>query len=374
MNRRTFLQATLGLALASRALGQTRKLAPVLVDPSRLIRTVVGLRPYRAVGFRVEAEPLGARTVVHNYGHGGAGLTLSWGSARLAVELAWQGPQEYAVLGCGVMGLTTARLLQERGGRVTIYARDLPPHTTSNVAGGQWGPAYVADPKRRTPAFNRQFRRALTDSWRAFQDYLGDLYGLRFLENYYLSEGPPDTERFRENTAYRVYSPADSPFPGYHAVGIQTMMIEPALYLNRLMHDVVAFGGRIEVAEFKTRESLAELRENVLVNCTGLGSRELFGDQELTPIKGQLHILLPQPEIDYAYLGEVGYMFPRRDGILLGGTHELGDYSLEVDRAAQKRIFEGHAGLMRRMSAGTRPSVRRVEVPRPPTITVARGA
>ena len=350
MNRRAFLQASLALAALGRgALAQpTRRLLPVNVDPARLIRTVVGLRPYRSTGFRVEAQPWGSKTVVHNYGHGGAGITLSWGTAQLAVELAWKGPDvDYAVLGCGVVGLSTARVLQERGGRVTIYARDLPPHTTSNVAGGQWWPAYVAD--RRTPAFNAQYRRALQLAGRAFQDYLGDLYGVRWLENYYLSEGPPHTERFREATALRVYSPGESPFAGYHALRIQTMMIEPALYLNRLLHDVVDFGGKIVVREFSGGEALLALPEPVLVNCTGLGSRELFGDSELTPIKGQLHVLLPQPEIDYAYLGPEGYMFPRRDGILLGGTHERGNDSLEVDAAAQESILAGHARLMQRL-------------------------
>jgi len=348
VDRRTFLQASLGLALLGRAVAQqTRQLKPVNVDPSRVIRTVVGLRPYRKPGFRVEAEPLGTKTLVHNYGHGGAGITLSWGTAELATELAWQGPETpYAVIGCGVIGLTTARLLQNRGGKVTIYARDLPPHTTSNVAGGQWGPAYVADSERRTEAFKKQFRRALEGARRAFQDYLGDEYGVRYLENYYFSLGSPETERFRTAPDFRVYSPADSPFPGYHTVRMQTMMIEPAVYLRQLIRDFLAQHGSLVVRSFSDRESLLELSEPILVNCTGLGSRELFGDRELLPIKGQLHVLIPQPEIDYAYLGEGLYMFPRRDGILLGGTSEFGDGSLTVDAAAQERILSGHARLM----------------------------
>ena len=56
-------------------------LPKVLVDQSRVVRTVAGLRPYRRSGFVVRAEPLGEKRLVHNYGHGGAGITLSWVSA-----------------------------------------------------------------------------------------------------------------------------------------------------------------------------------------------------------------------------------------------------------------------------------------------------
>ena len=65
-----------------------RRFAPVKVSRDRLIREVVGLRPYRAEGFVVDAERLGEKLLIHNYGHGGAGITLSWGTASLAVALA----------------------------------------------------------------------------------------------------------------------------------------------------------------------------------------------------------------------------------------------------------------------------------------------
>jgi len=102
-----------------------------------VIRSTVGLRPFRPAGFVVRAEKLDTKTVIHNYGHGGAGITLSWGTAQLAVDLAPRGSvRECAVIGCGVVGLATARLLQERGYSPTIYAREMPPLTTSNLAGG----------------------------------------------------------------------------------------------------------------------------------------------------------------------------------------------------------------------------------------------
>lgn len=99
-NRRMFLRGALSASafLATARTAQPiafgagykaeRTFAPVKVSRDRLIREVVGLRPYRAEGFVVDAERLGEKLLIHNYGHGGAGITLSWGTASLAVALA----------------------------------------------------------------------------------------------------------------------------------------------------------------------------------------------------------------------------------------------------------------------------------------------
>src|SRR5215475_1513090 len=130
------------------------KLPKVNVSPDREIRTVVGLRPFRPSGFVVAGQKFDEKLVVHNYGHGGGGVTLSWGTAELACrEVDTTGGKDVAVLGCGAVGLATARLLQERGCSVTIYAKDLPPNTTSNVAGAQWFPFFVFQRSQATPEF-----------------------------------------------------------------------------------------------------------------------------------------------------------------------------------------------------------------------------
>ena len=77
------------------------------------------------------------------------------------------------------------------------------------------------------------------------------------------------------------------------------------------------------IREFAEARELMGLREELIFNCTGLGARTLFGDPELIPIRGQLVFLLPQPEVDYCTIGPGSiYMFPRRDGILLGGSFD----------------------------------------------------
>src|SRR5215216_4119563 len=89
-------------------------LARPLISPERIVRRIVGFRPFRRDGFRVDAESCGDKLLVHNYGHGGCGVTLSWGTASLALDLIAEsgrgGPA--AVIGCGAVGLATARLLQ----------------------------------------------------------------------------------------------------------------------------------------------------------------------------------------------------------------------------------------------------------------------
>lgn len=332
-----------------------RRLARVHVSEDRIIRTVVGLRPYRPSGFVVRAEKIGDKTVVHNYGHGGGGITLSWGTSELAIDEAWKtGEQRFAVLGCGAVGLASARLLQQRGGDVTIYARELPPHTTSNIAGGQWAPTSVMDRARRTPESDALLARASRLSHRAYQRLPAAEFGIRWLDNYVLSDEPLQ-EWWEQGLTRDLYPewhelrPQDHPFPARYARRFTTMLIEPPIYMPAMLRDVRLAGGRVVVRELASREQVQELPEPVIVNCTGLGAKALFGDEELEPVKGQLTFLLPQPEVDYMVITDGLYMFPRRDGILLGGTFEHDVWSLDVDEAARRRIVAGHRALFEGM-------------------------
>ena len=133
--RKTGSMAALGLGLSgcaartSQVASLTRPLtrspivlAPIRASWDRVIRTTGGLRPHRPSGFLLKAEKFDAKTVVHNYGHGGAGISLSWGTGALAADLALeQGDRQAAVLGSGAVGLTAAIQMQRRGFDVTIY-------------------------------------------------------------------------------------------------------------------------------------------------------------------------------------------------------------------------------------------------------------
>ena len=323
-------------------------LPPVFVDPGRVIRHVVGLRPYRASGFVVRSEAIGNRRLIHNYGHGGAGITLSWGSSKLAASLGLPGHSgAVAVIGAGVMGLTTARLVQEAGFPVTIYAAALPPDTTSDIAGGQWGPFGHYREEAVTPEWRSQYRFALGYSWRRFQVMVGEDYGIRWLPTYAEGDrgfGPSDAlARFHPDT--RLLGGAELPFRMDQAARYQTMYVETGRFLRRLLQDVQIAGGKVEVRSFATPADLAALREMLVFNCTGLGSRALFGDAEMRPSRGQLAILLPQPEVQYAVTANAGYMFPRPDGIILGGTFELDNWSTVPDPATAVKIIAAHRTL-----------------------------
>lgn len=372
MSRRKMLRTT-SMLLAGGALGlggcvmrsvavpggrQSRRLVPVRVSEDLRIRQVVGLRPFRPSGFVVRAEPFGDKLLVHNYGHGGAGVTLSWGTSHLAVEevLASGRAGPAAVLGCGVIGLSTARLLQRHGFPVTIYARDLPPETTSNVPGASWYPGLVVDADRRTPAWDAQFERAARISHRAFQELVGSDYGVRWLPQYYLSgepigDGPWEYVMLQDLFPGRILTPDEHPFPAPYAAVDHLMFIAPPVYLRALLRDFRRAGGRIVVREFVEVRQVADLPEPVVANCTGLGARDLFGDRELTAVKGQLEVLLPQPGVQYAVGMHDLYMFPRADGIILGGTRERGVESLEPNPEATRRIFEGHRRIFQEMDS-----------------------
>lgn len=377
-DRREFLVGALasaGYALAAhaqplRALAQNapRRLAPIKVSRDRVIREIVGLRPFRSEGYVVEAQRVGQKLLIHNYGHGGAGITLSWGTATQAVDLVRDfpeptpsrraprnSPRRYAVIGCGVNGLSTAIMLQRRyqdgPGTVTIYARDLPPDTTSNIAAGFWSPVSLFDADVASTKFVEQFRAAARTSNRAFQLLVGAEYGVRWLDIFTLhrnevsiqGELPGGNDLYPQQIVHR--DPAN-----YFGVPIvrqySSMMIEPPIYLRALLRDFYNAGGRIVVKEFRSREEVMGLREAVIFNCSGLGARQLFGDEKLTPVRGQLEVLLPQPEIDYGYIGP-GHMFPRSDGIFLGGTFDRDDWSLALNPEHSKYILDTHTEIMR---------------------------
>jgi D-amino-acid oxidase len=376
IDRRQFLRhasAAVGFSLLTgthRTFGQqtVRPFAPVKVSRDRVIRELVGLRPFRPEGFVVEAQRIGQKLLVHNYGHGGAGITLSWGTAAQATEFARDftpapvprsrrsaAPGRFAVIGCGVNGLSTAitlqRKFQDGPGTVTIYAKDLPPDTTSNIAAGYWSPVSLFDSQVASMKFVDQMRAAARISNRAFQLLVGQEYGVRWLDifTFHRNEASLQGELPGGNDLYPQQIIHRDP-ANYFGVPIvrqfSSMMIQSPLYLRALQRDFQNAGGKIVVKEFRSREEVMKLPESIIFNCSGLGARKLFGDEKLIPARGQLEVLLPQPEIDYGFIGP-GHMFPRTDGIFLGGTFDRDDWSLEVRRDQADGILNTHTEIMK---------------------------
>lgn len=329
------------------------------ISMDNVIRSIVGLRPFRPSGFRVESEQFDDKVVVHNYGHGGGGITLSWGSSALAVrETLGMEHRDVAVVGSGVMGLTSARLLQDAGWNVTIYTKDVARHTTSNRAAGQWSPASVYKKEVATNAFLSKLNWAARVSHHAQTNLGGADYGIRWMENYFLSDEPFDEDEFFPDIAdlfphSSILQPNEHPFPVPYVRVMVTMMVDPGTFLRRLTEDYHQAGGRIVIRNFEDRSQLLALDEPVIFNCTGLGAKALFGDEELTPVKGQLVFLPPDPGVDYWTLGGgdgLLYMFPRTDALVLGGTAKEGDWSTQPEPAETARIVAGHQRLFANFS------------------------
>jgi D-amino-acid oxidase len=389
MQRRTFLTtgglAALGIGLsgcASRArpaLAPVRppiRLAPVRASWDRIIRTTVGLRPHRDSGFVLRADKLDDKLLVHNYGHGGAGMSLAWGTGLMAAEFATEHPdRRAAVIGCGSVGLTSARQLQRRGFDVTIYAAAVPPNVTSNMSLAGFTPTSgLVDPEQRTPQWDAQYHRAADIAYRQLQLMIGPLYGVSWIDNFTLMDeirDPRPSAPDRPNLMAGLQpdeillKPGEHPFPTKYARWGPTIRIEPNIYLDALVRDFLLWGGHIVVRKFETPRDLAALREPIVINCTGLGARDLFGDRELLPLKGQLTVMVPQADVNYhtaggtrpAAPGSLGiHMMPRSDGIILGGTSQRDLWTMEPDEEERKRVVNDHIELFGAMkgSAGSR--------------------
>ena len=381
MNRRDLLRlgglAALGLSVEACAPKTAKpQLAPsrpplrlpvVNVSWDRVIRTTIGLRPHRPSGFVLRAEKVDGKTIIHNFGHGGSGMSLSWGCASLASDLALPHTErQAAVLGSGVVGLTSARELQRHGFDVTIYAATVPPDTTSNMSLAGFTPTSgLVDFQKRTPEWDAQFQQVVRISYRRLQLLVGPKYGVTWINQYAPTNNeqagrgtnqllPPDVQGSRV-----ILQPGEHPFPMKYAIERPEMRIEPSIYLDALMSDFLLWGGKLVIRKFDTPRDVAAVPQNVIVNCTGLGSKELFSDPELMPLKGQLVVLTPQPEITYGTTGgarapttpDAGFvhMMPRSDGIILGGTSIRDNWSFDVEEKERQRVVEAHIELFAAM-------------------------
>jgi glycine/D-amino acid oxidase-like deaminating enzyme len=340
------------LAQYPRAYSRKPWAAPA-ISMDNIIRVIVGHRPFRPPGFRVESEHFDDKTVVHNYGHGGGGISLSWGSSALAVrETLGMVPTAAAVVGSGIMGLTTARLLQDAGWSVALYTRNVARHTTSNVAAGEWSPFSVHDPEVSSHAFKSKLNWAARISHHAYTNLGGSHYGVRWLETYVLGNLPDSGDNDDDLADLfphkATLGPGEHPFPTPYAHRFVTMQIDPAVLLRRLVQDFQIAGGKIVIRDFRDRSDVLSVAESLIFNCSGLGAAQLFGDAALVPAKGQLVYFPPDPHVDYMTIGGgqgLLHMFPRSDVILLGGTFKLGDSTTHAEPEETARIVTEHQRL-----------------------------
>jgi len=381
MGRRGLLQASLAGALAGcstmpgSSFEPSPPLAPIRARTDRIFDIAVCLRPFRPAGPRVETERLGSTLVVHNYGHGGSGWSLSWGSSARAVRLAMQAsPAEVAVIGCGALGLTSAILAQRAGARVTIHARDQLPETTSARATGEWTPdSRIALVDAAAPDFAAVWEEMARASFKKHRDYLG-LPGtpVEWIDQYsVVSDDTPRNSQAGDNTsvgkpvvAFASYArsirdltprwrrvPADAtPFKATSVARNEIMVFNIADYGHTLMNDFFIAGGQFRRADFRTPAQIAALGKKVVINCTGYGARALWKDDTLVPVRGQIARLIPQPEVRYGLVYRSVLTVPRRDGLVVqsfaaGEAQGWDDTNEAPDRAEAEQAVRTLAEL-----------------------------
>ena len=356
------------------------QLAPLRATKDRLFDITVCLRPFRAAGPRLDTETIGDTLIVHNYGHGGSGWSLSWGSGTVALRKAMAGsPREIAVVGCGALGLTSAILAQRAGAQVTIYAKEQTPQTRSARATGSWTPdSRIALTDAAGPKFGDLWEEMARTSFKAFRSYLG-LPGdpVEWRDRYNLSDLSPQQRHAHETPdplgfaryedrisdlepAFETLPPGSTPFATPYVRRASQLQFNVADYAHTLMADFFAAGGKFERREFHVPSELATLKEKVVINCPGYAARALWKDDSITPVRGQIGWLIPQPEVTYGLFYNGVSVVSRRDGIVVqmldgGDMRGYNDANETPDRAeseggvatlaelfARSRLTPGH--------------------------------
>jgi D-amino-acid oxidase len=243
---------------------------------------------------------------------------------------------DVAVVGCGVIGLTTAVRLQEAGLTVRIVARDLPLETTSNVAAAIWYP-YRAYPQNRVLEWgSRTFavleELAATRSTGIRMREVRELFRTRV----------PNPWWMRAVRHVRHCDATELPAGFVDGFVFTTPVVEMPIYLSYLMRRFQAGGG---VVQQRVVGILADIAsdERVIVHCTGVGAKDLVPDTSVTPIRGQV-VCVDNPGIDQVLLDEgnpdgITYIVPRSADCILGGTAEVGADGLEPDPEIARGIL-----------------------------------
>jgi D-amino-acid oxidase len=236
------------------------------------------------------------------------------------------------VVGAGVVGLTTAVRLREAGIDAHVVARDDPLDTTSAVAAALWYP-YRALPAERVTAWSAATYEALAALAGAAGTGVRMLAGTERLApdapDPWWRDAVPSLERTREGL--RFVAPA----------------VDMSLHLPWLAGRLRALGGTVERREVA---SLDELEADAVVNCAGLGARELAGDDALVAVRGQvLRVAAPGVRewlLDQSDPRRLVYVVPRVNDVVLGGTADEGAEDLRPDPETTEAIRARCAALI----------------------------
>ena len=236
------------------------------------------------------------------------------------------------VVGAGVVGLTTAVCLRDAGIAADVVAREQPQDTTSAVAAALWYP-YRALPAARVTVWSA----ATYEELARLAGVAGSGVRMRTGTELLASDAPdpwwreavPSLERTREGL--RFVAPA----------------VDMSIHLPWLVGRLRALGGTVERREVA---SLDEVEADAVVNCAGLGARELAGDDSLVAVRGQiLRVAAPDVRewlLDQSDPQRLVYVVPRVNDVVLGGTADEGAEDRTPDPATTAAIRARCAALI----------------------------
>ena len=307
---------------------------------------VAGVRPYRKDGVCLKLQnavetPKGVKYVIHNYGHSGAGITLSWGCASVVVEHVqsvldqMRGTKvkpSVAILGAGVIGLTTATELRRKWLTlpITIYAKTTDvTKTTSYIAGGQFAPSQIWREYAHDKATLANYlRRSATRIAEIQNSGRRQLFGVAQRKNYMLDFRDPAFNDYTPCDVVPAYRRGALPFRELNTIGREytTWLMNPKILLPKLAADLSRSGVRLLPKAFEDEQHVHDgLKENIVINCTGYGAGKLFGDDKVKPRRGHLLMLRNPAALTYFFSGGSAndatfYLFARQTDIVIGGT------------------------------------------------------
>jgi len=321
--------------------------SPDLSDHN-VLKAVCGLRPCRHGGLRIEIEKIRSKSIIHNYGHGGCGVTISFGTAEITVDLVEQVAQKQqsiAVLGSGVVGLTTAMELLQRGYKVNVYSQLRACESTSLLAGALWLPVGIEFGS--TDLDIQQKIRILKRSRHAFRTIDRKRYGIEELPVFEPENSTTEDGLFGELFEHDLIEPpvdiSTFPFQCDAEPGrvFYTDYIHTHLFLQELESEVQRLGGVLHTQQFQQLDDVLSLEQDIIVNCLALGSQQIFDDKDLFAARGVLVHVKPQ-DLGYCVHDGYKYMFPRKDALILGGCFQEDQWDDQPDKIMINEILQHH--------------------------------
>lgn len=255
------------------------------------------------------------------------------------------------VIGAGVSGLTSAICLAEAGLTVTVQATRPPLETTSVAAGAIWGPHLVEAGDRVS-----RWGRTTLETLRELAGQPGT--GVRLTSGGEVHLAPVPTPEWAALLPdFRLWPEPELP-AGFAAGWRYTApLVNMPVYLGYLLDRFTGSGGDVQIAALGSLTQAAWLAP-IVVNCSGVGARDLVPDPTVRPVRGQA-VIVANPGIEEFFIGptegpvDLVYLFPHGDIVLLGGTEQDGATSLVPDRETSQHILAGCAAIEPRLAGAT---------------------